>query len=87
MRLGFSDLRGQINGVETKLEGQINTVQAKLEGQINGVETKLTGKIDTIDERTKLGFWGFILRGTVLAALATLTAIIIKYLVPMLPTA
>lgn len=39
MRVGFSDLKGQINTVEAKLEG----------------------KIDKLDERTKLGFWGFIL--------------------------
>ncbi len=64
MRVGFSDLRGQINTVEAKLEG----------------------KIDKLDERTKLGFWGFIFRGTALAALAALTAIFVKYLFPILPT-
>ena len=52
--------------------------------------TKLEGKIDTIDvkydERTKLGFWGFIFRGTALAALAAMTAIFVKYLFPILPT-
>jgi hypothetical protein len=67
VRVGFSDLRGQINTVEAKLEG----------------------KIDKLDERTKLGFWGFIFRGTALAALAALaalTAIFVKYLFPILPT-
>jgi uncharacterized protein YoxC len=63
MRVGFSDIRGQINTSEAKLEGKINQ----------------------LDERTKLGFWGFIFRGTALAALATLTAIFIKYLFPILP--
>jgi hypothetical protein len=36
------------------------------------VDTKfaaLDGKFDKLDERTKLGFWGFILRGIVLAAI------------------
>jgi hypothetical protein len=64
MRVGFSDLRGQINTVEAKLEG----------------------KIEKLDERTKLGFWGFIFRGTALAALAAMTAIFVKYLFPILPT-
>jgi hypothetical protein len=70
----------------TKLEGQINTVEAKLEGKIDAVEAKLEGKIDKLDERTKLGFWGFIFRGTALAALAAMTAIFVKYLFPILPT-
>ena len=30
MRVGFSELRGQINSIETKLEGKIETVNAKL---------------------------------------------------------
>ncbi len=69
--VGFSDIKGEFKEVR----GQINTVEAKLEG-----------KIDKLDERTKLGFWGFIFRGTALAALAALTAIFVKYLFPILPT-
>jgi hypothetical protein len=72
MRVGFAKLEGRIDNLETKLEGQINTTEAKL-----------IGKIDQLDERTKLGFWGFIFRGT---ALAALTAIFVKYLFPVLPT-
>jgi hypothetical protein len=69
-----------------KLEGRIDNLETKLEGQINTTEAKLIGKIDQLDERTKLGFWGFIFRGTALAALAALTAIFVKYLFPILPT-
>jgi hypothetical protein len=75
MRVGFAKLEGRIDNLEIKLEGQINTTEAKL-----------IGKIDQLDERTKLGFWGFIFRGTALAALAALTAIFVKYLFPILPT-
>lgn len=63
----------------------IDTKFAKLEGKIDTVEAKLEGKIDKLDERTQLGFWGFIFRGTALAALAALTAIFVKYLFPILP--
>ncbi|WP_373545568.1 hypothetical protein [Chamaesiphon sp.] len=70
MRLGFADIKGEFKEVR----GLINTVEAKLEG-----------KIDKLDERTQLGFWGFIFRGTALAALAALTAIFVKYLFPILP--
>ena len=70
MRLGFADIKGEFKEVR----GLINTAEAKLEG-----------KIDKLDERTQLGFWGFIFRGTALAALAALTAIFVKYLFPILP--
>jgi hypothetical protein len=72
MRVGFAN-------VDTKF--------SDVRGQINTVEAKLEGKIDKLDERTQLGFWGFIFRGTALAALAALTAIFVKYLFPILPTA
>jgi hypothetical protein len=53
----------------------IKTVEAKLEGKIDSVEAKIEGKIDKVDakyeERTKLGFWGFIFRGSALAVLPT----------------
>jgi hypothetical protein len=81
MRLGFADIKGEFKEVR----GLINTVEAKLEGKIDAVEAKLEGKIDKLDERTQLGFWGFIFRGTALAALAALTAIFVKYLFPILP--
>jgi hypothetical protein len=66
MRLGFSELKGQVNTVEAKLGG----------------------KIDTLEERTKLGFWGFIFRGVILAfsttIVATLTTIFVSYALPLL---
>jgi chromosome segregation ATPase len=82
----FAKLEGRIDNLEAKLEGKIDNLETKLEGQINTIEAKLIGKIDQLDERTKLGFWGFIFRGTALAALAALTAIFVKYLFPILPT-
>jgi hypothetical protein len=68
MRVGFSDLKGQINTLEAKIEGKIDKVDAKYE------------------ERTKLGFWGFIFRGSALAVLAAILVIFVKYLFPVLPT-
>jgi hypothetical protein len=89
------EIKDLIQGLDKKIENldkrmevgfaNIDTKFAKLEGKIDTVEAKLTGKIDQLDERTKLGFWGFIFRGTALAALAALTAIFVKYLFPILP--
>jgi hypothetical protein len=76
IRVGFANVDTKfaiINTKFAKLEGRIDNLEAKLEGQINTTEAKLIGKIDQLDERTKLGFWGFIFRGTALAALAALT--------------
>jgi hypothetical protein len=67
------------------LDKKIEVGFVKVEGQINTSEAKLEGKIDKLDERTKLGFWGFIFRGVALAALAALTVIFVKYLFPILP--
>jgi hypothetical protein len=82
IQVGFANVDTKF----ARLEGRIDNLETKLEGQINTVEAKLEGKIDQLDERTKLGFWGFIFRGTALAALAALTAIFVKYLFPILPT-
>jgi hypothetical protein len=80
-----TDIR-EIKDLITALDKKIEVGFAKVEGQINTVEAKLEGKIDKLDERTKLGFWGFIFRGTALAALAAMTAIFVKYLFPIIPT-
>jgi hypothetical protein len=86
----FADLREEMRVGFSKVEGQINTVEAKLEGKIDAVEAKIEGKIDKVDakyeERTKLGFWGFIFRGSALAVLAAILVIFVKYLFPILPT-
>jgi hydrogenase maturation factor len=77
----FAHLEGKID----QLDERINTVEAKLVGKVDKLGEHLEGKIAVIEERTKLGFWGFIFRGTALAALAALTAIFVKYLFPVLP--
>jgi hypothetical protein len=86
----IADMREEMRIGFTKIEGQINTVEAKLEGKIDSVEAKIEGKIDKVDakyeERTKLGFWGFIFRGSALAVLAAILVIFVKYLFPILPT-
>jgi hypothetical protein len=79
--IDIKELKDLIQGLDKRIEVGF----AKVEGQINTVEAKLEGKIDKLDERTKLGFWGVIFRGTALAALAAMTAIFVKYLFPILP--
>jgi predicted RNase H-like nuclease (RuvC/YqgF family) len=89
IQVGFANVDTKFAIIDTKfakLEERIDNLETKLEGKINTTEAKLIGKIDQLDERTKLGFCGFIFRGTALAASAALTAIFVKYLFPILPT-
>jgi hypothetical protein len=81
MRVSFSDIRGEIREVR----GEINNLDTKLTGQINTSAAKLEGKIDKLDERTRLGFWGFVGRGLVLAILIALIPIVTRYLTSSLP--
>jgi uncharacterized membrane protein len=88
MRVGFANVDTKFAVLREEMQvgfANIDTKFARLEGKIDTVEAKLEGKIDKLEERTSLGFWGFIFRGTALAALAALTAIFVKYLFPMLP--
>jgi hypothetical protein len=88
MRVGFASVDTKFAVLREEMQvglANIDTKFAKLEGKVDTVEAKLEGKIDQLDERTRLGFWGFIFRGTALAALAALTAIFVKYLFPILP--
>jgi hypothetical protein len=88
MRVGFASVDTKFAVLREEMQvgfANIDTKFAKLEGKIDTVEAKLEGKIDQLEERTNLGFWGFIFRGTALAALAALTAIFVKYLFPLLP--
>lgn len=70
MRVGFADIRGEIKEVR---------------GKIDTSEAKLVGKIDKLDERTRLGFWGFVGRGLVLAILIALIPFVTRYLTSSLP--
>ena len=58
---------------------------AEIKGQVNTSEAKLVGKIDKLDERTRLGFWGFVGRGLVLAILIALIPFVTRYLTSSLP--
>ena len=61
-------------------------IKAEIKGEIKRVEAKtdikfaeLTGKVDVIDERTKLGFWGFVIRGIITSVFVLVTGFAIKY--------
>jgi gas vesicle protein len=68
-----SDLKSEIQRVEFEMKSEIQRVEAKtdvkfaeLSGKIDEVKAELGGKIDVLDERTKVGFWGFIGRAVII---------------------
>jgi hypothetical protein len=64
MEVGFAQM-------ETKLV----EAKAELKSEIQRVE----GKVDVIDERTKLGFWGFVGRAVIVSAFSFTVLLAIKY--------
>lgn len=82
------ELKDLIQGLDKKIEG----LDRKMEIGFANVETKfarLDGKIDVLDakfeERTKLGFWGFVFRAVVISVLAGIALLFVRYLFPALP--
>jgi gas vesicle protein len=68
-----SELKSEIQRVESELKSDIKRVESELKSDIKRVEAKtdvklaeLGGKIDVLDERTKVGFWGFIGRAVII---------------------
>jgi chromosome segregation ATPase len=61
MRVGLAKLEGQIHNLETKLDGKIDVVK----GEIRIIDVKL-------EERTRIGFWGTLVRVVPLLVLAGL---------------
>lgn len=63
-----TDLKSSIDANNKAISDLKDSINSLREEVRRGFK-KLDGKLDTLDERTKLGFWGFILRGLVLAIL------------------
>ena len=61
VRVGFTKLEGRINNIETKLDGKVEVMKSELKI----VDVKL-------EERTRIGFWGMLVRGVPILILAGL---------------
>jgi hypothetical protein len=93
MRVGFAQIRGEIQTVaantDTKiseLKGEIQAVAAntdikisELKGDIDTKFAEVRGDIKVIEERTKLGFWGFVWRAVVIAVLVSVISVANKF--------
>jgi hypothetical protein len=81
-----SDLAGKIDRLEAKTDVKFAEFSAEIKSELKRVEGKtdvkfveLTGKIDVIDERTKLGFWGFVARAVIISTVGIAISLAVKY--------
>jgi archaellum component FlaC len=51
LKLGQSEIKGEIRTLDERLTGEIRTLDEKLSGQIKAVDEKLSGQIKAVDER------------------------------------
>jgi hypothetical protein len=92
-RVGFAELKGEIQRVEAnteakfaELKGEIKKSEAELKGDIQKIEAntdvkfaEVRGDLKVLEERTKLGFWGFVWRSVVIAVLVSLLSVANKF--------
>ncbi len=85
-RVGFTELRGEIQKSEARtdikfaeIRGDLDTKIAEIRGDIDTKFAEVRGDIKVIEERTKLGFWGFVWRAIVIAVLVSLISVANKF--------
>jgi hypothetical protein len=81
-----SELKGEIQRVEAKTDAQFAELKSELKGEIQRVEAKtdhqlseIKGQVSVLEERTKLGFWGFVGRSIIITLLGLLSGFAVKY--------
>jgi uncharacterized protein Yka (UPF0111/DUF47 family) len=82
----FSEIKSEIQRVEAKTDTKFAELKSEIKSEIQRVETKtdlqlseIKGQINVIEERTKLGFWGFVGRSIIVTLLGLLSGFTVKY--------
>ena len=87
VELGFANVDVKFANADKKIEVGFANIDTKF-SNLHTDLTKLEGKIDKVDvkfdERTQLGFWGFIFRAVASTVLAAIIILLIRYLFPNL---
>jgi uncharacterized protein YicC (UPF0701 family) len=93
MEVGFAQMDTKLAEVKAELKGEIQRVEAQVDAKFAQVDTKFAetkadlkieiqrveGKVDVIDERTKLGFWGFVGQAIIISVFGFLLLMAVKY--------
>jgi hypothetical protein len=75
MRVGFAQIRGEIQTVAANTDTKIS----EMKGDMDTKFAEVRGDIKVIEERTKLGFWGFVWRAVVIAVLVSMISVANKF--------
>ncbi len=59
----ISGLREEVRVGFTKLEGRVNNIETKLDGKVEMMKSELRVVDVKLEERTRMGFWGILVRG------------------------
>ncbi len=90
---GNADTQKQIAELTLNTQQQISDLAMNTQKQISDLAqemrlgfantdvkfAELSGKIDVLDERTKIGFWGFIGRAVIITILGLVAGLIVRY--------
>jgi uncharacterized protein YoxC len=68
----ISGLREEVRVGFTKMEGRINNIETKLDGKVEAMKSELKVVDVKLEERTRIGFWGVLIRGIPILILAGL---------------
>jgi predicted lipoprotein len=81
-----AELKGEILRVEAKTDAKFAEIQAELKGEIQRVEGKtdtklaeIKGQVDLLEDRTQIGFWGFIWRSVIIGILILVSGFAVRY--------
>ncbi|WP_310429790.1 hypothetical protein [Chamaesiphon sp. VAR_48_metabat_135_sub] len=77
-RVGFAQMRGEIQRVEANTDTKLADLKGEIQKVAANTDIKFAevrGDLKVIDERTKLGFWGFVWRAVVIAVLVSLISV------------
>ena len=81
-----AELKAEIQRVEVKTDSKLAEIQSDLKGEIQRVEAKtdlkfaeIQGQVGVLEERTKVGFWGFIWRSVIIGTLLLLMGFAVRY--------
>jgi hypothetical protein len=78
----LAEIQVQIQRSEAKTDTKLAEIQGQIQRSEAKTDTKLAeiqGQINVLDERTKLGFWGFIGRAVIIGTFVLAAGLAVKY--------
>jgi hypothetical protein len=63
LSVAISGLREETRVEFAKVEGLINNIETKLDGKIELIQSEMRTLDVKLEERTRIGFWGILVRG------------------------